>query len=697
MQAVDERLRRLRGRARHRRRGRRGSRRRRGADHDALVLAHRARRSSISPPTRCSTRGGRRRAWGRSPRRFGYRPAPFAACIRRTRPAPAVPRPPRSSPATSARRRRSATARRSRGSASATRSSSSSAAGPARSRCTTRSSAFGCRRSRSTCSRTASSTPAASTATVSELTVRTLVHNPALHPGRIDSNPRFRGSTATRSSTRADVAVELGRGEILAIRLPVLFDVFERLVGEGITIYDRGVARRSRRRCRLRTEFVPDADRAGARARALRARPAALDAAGRRRLLLRGRAPGLEPRGRSLRYTLICLLGLQRAQRGGHRRPGRPRRAAAARRGRDRRARDHGGRPRPAALGGRPARRALARQGRVQPARRGSAPGFPDLEGLELSWIVIGRGRGRGATCCCDDALERQLARIDPASGLFRHRDAGRRARFPNFATQIYGVLALATAARHGRGEALDRGRAPRGRPAAASSSGPTAAGPGSSTRGAGRVVEPYEIYSVHQDAMAPMALLALSDGRPATSATRTRPCAASTGSSARTTSGRDDARPRRGDRLSLDPPPPRARSDAALCEHGRGAGGSSAVRGGPRPARAERHRPALPPGLGARGLVGTRAGGLQRTVTPLSQYAHGLEAPDIRRRRPDRGRRAGRRADDDQDRDRQPRGDDGADPQGRRRRRRPRPRRGAARRGRRGAEDDRQASRRSR
>ena len=52
-----------------------------------------------------------------------------------------------------------------------------------------------------------------------------------------------------------------------------------------------------------------------------------------------------------------------------------------------------------------------------------------------------------------------------------------------------------------------------------------------------------------------------------------------------------------------------------------------------------------------------------------LSNYARGLEAPDIRRRRADRGRRARRRADDDQDRDRQPRGDDGADPQGRRRR----------------------------
>ncbi|HEX4465110.1 MAG TPA: hypothetical protein VH042_10770 [Solirubrobacterales bacterium] len=54
--------------------------------------------------------------------------------------------------------------------------------------------------------------------------------------------------------------------------------------------------------------------------------------------------------------------------------------------------------------------------------------------------------------------------------------------------------------------------------------------------------------------------------------------------------------------------------------------------------------------------------GGLQ---VPL---ARGFQAADIRRRRADRRRRSRRRADDDQDRDRQPGGDDGADPQGRRR-----------------------------
>ena len=77
------------------------------------------------------------------------------------------------------------------------------------------------------------------------------------------------------------------------------------------------------------------------------------------------------------------------------------------------------------------------------------------------------------------------------------------------------------------------------------------------------------------------------------------------------------------------------------------------------------------------------------REAPPLA-CVHGFQAPDIRRRRPDRGRRARRRSDDDQDRDGQPRGDDGADPHRRRRRGRPRPRRRASREGRRRPEDDR-------
>lgn len=71
------------------------------------------------------------------------------------------------------------------------------------------------------------------------LVVPTLVHNPALHPGRIDSNPRLQKVYREAILEGGGRVVALGRGEIIAIRLPALFEVFERLVQRGITIYDR--------------------------------------------------------------------------------------------------------------------------------------------------------------------------------------------------------------------------------------------------------------------------------------------------------------------------------------------------------------------------------------------------------------------------------------------------------------------------
>jgi aminoglycoside 3-N-acetyltransferase len=69
--------------------------------------------------------------------------------------------------------------------------------------------------------------------------VRTLVHEPTLLPGRIDNNRRIQGIFRDAILDADGVAVGLGRGEILAIRLPVLFEVFERLLVErGVTMYD---------------------------------------------------------------------------------------------------------------------------------------------------------------------------------------------------------------------------------------------------------------------------------------------------------------------------------------------------------------------------------------------------------------------------------------------------------------------------
>jgi hypothetical protein len=135
--------------------------------------------------------------------------------------------------------------------------------------------------------------------------------------------------------------------------------------------------------------------------------------------------------------------------------------------------------------------------------------------GMELAWIVIGLAHhfasvgSVAGTRLLSEALD-QLLRNRAPGGLIRHfGDARRRARFPNFATQIYSVLALAVVARHGLDE--------RARPAASAIADrllemqlPDGGWPWLFDADRGTVVERYEIYSVHQDAMAPMALLEL-------------------------------------------------------------------------------------------------------------------------------------------------------------------------------------------
>jgi hypothetical protein len=136
--------------------------------------------------------------------------------------------------------------------------------------------------------------------------------------------------------------------------------------------------------------------------------------------------------------------------------------------------------------------------------------------GMELGWIVTGLshhvagGGSRTGIRLLSEALDQLLVDNRAPSGLFRHfGDAGWRRRFPNFATQIYSVLALAVVARHG----LDD----RALPAATATADrllemqlPDGGWPWLFDAERGTVVERYEIYSVHQDAMAPMALLEL-------------------------------------------------------------------------------------------------------------------------------------------------------------------------------------------
>jgi hypothetical protein len=144
--------------------------------------------------------------------------------------------------------------------------------------------------------------------------------------------------------------------------------------------------------------------------------------------------------------------------------------------------------------------------------------GLERLEGIQLSWIAVGCASALAAGCrdargeeVLGQVVERLITRADTPSSLFRHSDAPGRGRFPHFATQIYGVHALAEVARLRD----DRRAASASRRAAdrlLELQLPDGAWPWIFDVKRGRVVEPYRLYSVHQDAMAPMALAALSE-----------------------------------------------------------------------------------------------------------------------------------------------------------------------------------------
>lgn len=147
-----------------------------------------------------------------------------------------------------------------------------------------------------------------------------------------------------------------------------------------------------------------------------------------------------------------------------------------------------------------------------------SGGGFPARLGMEMGWIVTGlalhvaAGGGDLAQRLLAQALDALLDVNRAPSALFRHHGGpGLRRRFPNFATQIYAVQALAAVARH----ELD----PRALGAARATADrllelqlPDGGWPWLFDAERGTVVERYEIYCVHQHAMAPMALLDLSE-----------------------------------------------------------------------------------------------------------------------------------------------------------------------------------------
>lgn len=208
------------------------------------------------------------------------------------------------------------------------------------------------------------------------------------------------------------------------------------------------------------------------------------------------------PVGRSLRYTLMTYLGLLKSEQAGL--------AHGFDLGRiadvlirelwapELRAGDLGLYLWAAARGGLGgAEAALDRLGRTDLAA---------LEGQELAWVLSGTTHQQAPTA--QRALE-QLLGNQADSGLLRHSGRGWRSRFPNFATQAYGITALATAARLGVDDrALPAARRVADRLLALQL--PDGGWPWLYDAERGRVVERYEIYSVHQHAMAPMALLEL-------------------------------------------------------------------------------------------------------------------------------------------------------------------------------------------
>jgi aminoglycoside 3-N-acetyltransferase len=66
----------------------------------------------------------------------------------------------------------------------------------------------------------------------------TLVHHPRLAPFRIDVSAPVEAEVRCRLLSGGMRRVRLGRGEILCQQLEEMFETFERMLGDGVTIYD---------------------------------------------------------------------------------------------------------------------------------------------------------------------------------------------------------------------------------------------------------------------------------------------------------------------------------------------------------------------------------------------------------------------------------------------------------------------------
>jgi hypothetical protein len=136
---------------------------------------------------------------------------------------------------------------------------------------------------------------------------------------------------------------------------------------------------------------------------------------------------------------------------------------------------------------------------------------------MELAWVIVGALKSlekSGDSCSqtvMNQALHCFIENYISTSGLFRHYgDLKFRGRFPNFATQIYGILALCAASKYTNDpQFLSIARTTADRLLLLQM--PDGGWPWLYDTETGTIVEQYEVYSVHQDGMAPMCLFELS------------------------------------------------------------------------------------------------------------------------------------------------------------------------------------------
>lgn len=222
------------------------------------------------------------------------------------------------------------------------------------------------------------------------------------------------------------------------------------------------------------------------------------------------------PRRRSLRYTLIALLGLLRAEAAGREHGFETERlkSLVLAELRSLSPGEHG------LLLWADARSGTEATERIMDSLERSldrSACLEALEGLELAWLALGltASHAQRAVSRVELLLTlalRQLIDFNQSlSGLLLHRGTGWRRRFPNFATEIYGILALAHASRV-RGDELALAAARKAGDAVLALQRQNGGWPWLFDARRGTVIEPFEVYSTHQDGMAPMGLFELSD-----------------------------------------------------------------------------------------------------------------------------------------------------------------------------------------